>query len=201
MNKIDAMGKQCPIPLVMLKKSISENGKGQYEISVDNKIAVENIEKLCKQSKYDFKYLKNADAFICSIGVDEIAKESAHESEIQTELVHDKLNDVYIFDSNVLGDGDDKLGAILIKGFIFTLSQEDHVPKTIICYNSGVKLVCGDSESVQDFKELANKGVDIIACGTCLDYYNLKDCIKVGRIGNMYDIVSTINAATKVVRP
>lgn len=200
MIKINAMGKQCPIPLVMLKNSIKEHGQNQYQITVDNKIAVENITKLCKHFNYNFSYEQNNDEFVCIIGVGKDAKIDDSINNIQT-IKSDELNDVFIFDSNVLGDGEDKLGKILIKGFIFTLSQEQHFPKTIICYNSGVKLVCGDSETIQDFKTLADKGTDIIACGTCLDFYGIKDNIKVGRICNMYDIVSIINAANKVVRP
>jgi len=86
-----------------------------------------------------------------------------------------------------------------MKGFVYTLTQSKPYPKFVLLVNSGVKLACEGSDSIEDLKTLAKNGVEIIACGTCLDFFELKSTLKIGEVGNMYDIVDTMNAADKVI--
>jgi selenium metabolism protein YedF len=108
---------------------------------------------------------------------------------------------VVVVSSNVMGHGDDKLGSILIKGFIYSLTCLETLPKAVIFYNSGVKLAVEGSEVLEDLKTLADAGVEIVACGTCLEFYQLKEKLAVGKIVNMLDIVERQAKATKVVKP
>ena len=100
-----------------------------------------------------------------------------------------------------MGEGKEDLGKVLIKGFIFALTQLEELPKTILFYNGGAKITAEGSESLEDLKTLEAQGVEIMTCGTCLDYYGLKEKLKVGTVTNMYSIVETMNNADKILRP
>ena len=100
-----------------------------------------------------------------------------------------------------MGEGNEELGKVLIKGFIFALTQLEELPKTILFYNGGAKITAEGSESLEDLKTLEAQGVEIMTCGTCLDYYGLKEKLQVGTVTNMYSIVETMNHADKIIRP
>ena len=100
-----------------------------------------------------------------------------------------------------MGSGNDELGKVLMKGFIYAVSQLDQLPKTILFYNGGATITTEGSASLEDLKNMEAQGVEIMTCGTCLDYYNLKDKLAVGTVTNMYSIVETMNGAAKILRP
>lgn len=113
---------------------------------------------------------------------------------------HPAPHEVVVVASDKLGDGDEKLGRILIKGFIYALTEQKNLPQTVLFFNAGVKLAVEGSDSLADLKLLAAQGVEILLCGTCLNYYNLTEKIGVGSVTNMYVIVEKINEASKVIR-
>ena len=98
-----------------------------------------------------------------------------------------------------MGSGDDELGAVLMKGFIYALSQQDELPKTILFYNGGAKLTCEEAPTLEDLLE-AN-GVEILTCGTCLNHYGLTEKLKVGGVTNMYVIAEKMMQADLIVKP
>ena len=100
-----------------------------------------------------------------------------------------------------MGVGNDELGKVLIKGFLYAVSQLEELPKTILFYNGGATLTTEGSASLEDLKNMEAQGVTIKTCGTCLDYYGLKDKLQVGTITNMYDIVETMDKAAHIIRP
>ena len=100
-----------------------------------------------------------------------------------------------------MGSGEEKLGKALMKAFIFALTKQDMLPETVLCYNSGAYLTCEGSDSLEDFKALEAEGVNIMTCGTCLDFYGIKDKLAVGSVTNMYDIVETMENARSIIRP
>ena len=108
---------------------------------------------------------------------------------------------VVVLSSDKMGEGDDELGKVLIKGFIYAITQLDKLPKSVLLYNGGVKLSTEGSDSIEDLKELEEKGVEILSCGTCLNFYNLQDKLKVGKVTNMYSIVEEMSGATNIIRP
>lgn len=108
---------------------------------------------------------------------------------------------VAILSANMMGNGDAKLGKALMKAFIFALTKQDRLPETIVCYNSGAYLTCQGSDSLEDFKNLEAEGVTIVTCGTCLDFYGIKDRLAVGTVTNMYEIVEIMEQATSILRP
>ena len=103
--------------------------------------------------------------------------------------------------ANVMGHGDDVLGDVLIKAFFFALTQQDDLPDSILFYNSGVKLTCEGSPVLEDLDKLANAGVDIFSCGTCLKHFDIEDKLAVGAVTNMYVIVEKQIQAGIIVRP
>jgi selenium metabolism protein YedF len=110
-------------------------------------------------------------------------------------------NTIVVVSSDRMGVGNDDLGKVLIKGFIFAITQLDKLPKTMLFYNGGAKLTSEGSDSLEDLKSLEAQGVEIMTCGTCLDYYGLKEKLAVGSVTNMYSIVETMANAGRIIRP
>ncbi len=107
---------------------------------------------------------------------------------------------IVVVSSDRMGEGNDELGEVLMKGFIFAVSQLEELPRTILFYNGGARLTAEGSDSLEDLKAMESQGVQIMTCGTCLDYYGLKEKLQVS-VTNMYTIVETMNGAQKVIRP
>jgi selenium metabolism protein YedF len=112
-----------------------------------------------------------------------------------------KKNVVVAINSAKMGVGHDELGGVLIKGFIFALTQMDELPSAILFYNGGATLTTEGSASLEDLKNLEAQGVEILTCGTCLNYYGLSDKLRVGEVTNMYSIVEKLTGADLVVKP
>ena len=108
---------------------------------------------------------------------------------------------VAVLSANTMGNGEEQLGKILMKSFIFALTKQDQLPEIILCYNSGASLTCEDSDSLEDLKSLEAEGVKILTCGTCLDFYGLKESLAVGSVTNMYEIVEIMENAGTIIRP
>ena len=100
-----------------------------------------------------------------------------------------------------MGEGAEELGKILMKSFLYALTQQDELPDTILFYNGGAKLTCECSESLEDLKDLAARGVEILTCGTCLNFYGITEKLQVGSVTNMYDIVERMSSADRVIKP
>jgi selenium metabolism protein YedF len=108
---------------------------------------------------------------------------------------------IYVFSADAMGRGNDELGWALLQTYIQTIREVAPLPAKILLYNSGVKLVTASSGALSALEELQAKGVEILACGTCLDFFKLKSAIKVGRISNMYDIMKAMADADKIISP
>jgi selenium metabolism protein YedF len=213
MIKVNAIGDTCPIPVVKTKNAIKElNGAGQVEVLVDNEIAVQNLTKMAQQKGYKINSEKLEDnTYKVTFTIENNNKENNDnntdntsnitENEAVTCQPDKRANTVVQITSSTMGIGNDELGAVLIKGFIYALSQQDTLPQTILFYNGGAKLTCEDSPALEDLKSMEAQGVEILTCGTCLDFYGLKDKLQVGSVTNMYVIVEKLEAAGKVIRP
>lgn len=196
---VDAMGKQCPIPVVMAKKALGELAvPGTLEVLVDNEAAVQNLSRLAESCHLPVRAEKKGEGRF-SVTMEVSAPVQPAE---ETVCAPDARGDlVAAVGSNRMGDGDEALGKALMKGFLYALSQLPTLPKTILFYNTGAYLTCAGSDSLEDLKFMEAQGVEIRTCGTCLDYYRLKETLAVGSVTNMYAIVETLAAAGKVIRP
>lgn len=191
MVKVDAIGQVCPVPIIMTKNALKDIEEGQVEVSVDNRISLENLQKMSKEMGYDYTVEESGDIF-------KIVINKMRES---VELRESEENTVVVIDSLHMGKGDVELGRILMKGFIYTLSEMEELPKTILFYNEGVKLAIEGAESLQDLKSLEEKGVEILSCGTCLNFYGITEKLRVGSVTNMYTILERQMKATRVIKP
>ena len=208
-TKVNAIGDACPIPVVKTKNAIKElNGAGTIETLVDNEIAVQNLTKMANQKGYGVKSEKlSEDQFrvTMEISADQTAAAQAAPEEAAQECIvtpsDRKKKTVVAVTASVMGTGNDELGAVLIKGFLYALTQMDELPSSILFYNGGAALTCEGSASIEDLKSLEAQGVEILTCGTCLNYYKLSEKLAVGGVTNMYEITERLTQADLVVRP
>lgn len=208
MNKtVNAMGDACPIPVVKTKNAIKEMGTagGIVETFVDNEIAVQNLTKMADQKGYSVQSEQlesNKYRVVMTVGeqTEQQVQEAAQEP-VTCAPVQKEHNTVVVISSSCMGSGDDALGAVLMKGFIYALSQQDELPKTMLFYNGGAKLTCEGAVTLEDLKELEAQGVEIMTCGTCLNHYGLTDQLQVGTVTNMYVIAEKMTQASLIVKP
>lgn len=201
MITVNAMGDNCPIPVIKTKKAMQAlTGPETIEVLVDNEIAVQNVTKMAASSGGQVSSEKISDAeFKITIQM-EGAAASAEEEEVSC-VPDARDNTVVVVSSDRMGTGNDELGKVLIKGFIFAVTQLDTLPKTMLFYNGGATLTAEGSDSLDDLKSLEAQGVEIMTCGTCLDYYGLKEKLQVGTVTNMYSIVETMAKAGRIIKP
>lgn len=206
MIQVNALGDACPIPVVKTKNAIKElGGSGVVETLVDNEIAVQNLTKMANQKGYRVSSKKLSDRqyqVTMEIGENAADKQTAPtEAESETCIPDARENTVVVIASATMGEGDPELGRLLMKGYIYALTQLDTLPKTLLFYNGGAALTCEGSASLEDLKSLEAQGVQILTCGTCLNHYGLTDSLKVGEVTNMYVIAETMAGAAKIVKP
>ena len=196
---INCMGDACPVPVVKTIKAINAMTEpGLLVVQVDNETAVKNIRKLAAGKAFPVSVDKKSDEdYRVSIQVERIG--NAMPEEASCDLGQGESTVVAIA-SRGMGHGSEELAATLMKGFIYALSQQAELPSAIIFYNGGVYNSCEGSVSVEDLKNMEAQGVEILSCGTCLDYFGLKDKLAVGRVSNMYDIVEWLMKADKVIK-
>lgn len=189
-KKLDCTGLECPMPVIKTKNFLEENDEISLEVTVDNAIAKENVSKLAKSMNLEYSVKEENGKFILNI-----IKNSSDNKAVDN-LKNKEQGQTILIKTQYLGTGDDELGAILMKSFVFSLTQSKPYPKKIIFLNSGVKLTTTNEETIKNLKLLEDEGTQIISCGTCLDFYNVKESLKVGSVGNMYDIVDSLNQTT-----
>ena len=221
--KLDERGKQCPLPVIDTKKALDSSSDGEIvEVLVDNEIAVQNLRKMADHKGLVSSYEKIGDReFHVKItakgrearGAEDLKSQSNEGAADGSMEENSSLEDiacqpdsrrkgmVAVISSNLMGQGDETLGGILMKGFVYALTQQDNLPEAVLLYNSGAYLSCEGSDNLEDLKELEAQGVEILTCGTCLNHYGLGDKLKVGGVTNMYEIVERMTGARLLVRP
>jgi len=207
MVEVYAIGDTCPIPVVKTKNAIKAlNGPGIIRTLVDNEIAVQNLTKMANQKGYPVQSGKEDEGrFWVMMTIGDAASENQEETTevclVTPEDHAGRKNMVVAIASAQMGRGNDELGSALMKGFIYALSQQDILPKTILFYNGGASISCEGSPSLEDLKSLEAQGVEILTCGTCLNFYGLTGKLRVGGISNMYSIVEKMTGADVLVKP
>jgi selenium metabolism protein YedF len=188
--EVDARGLACPQPVIQTKKALDSIESGVVTVVVDNAVAKENVTKLAKANH-------------CGISVEEqdgcfylrLTKDGTRQEVVPAAV--GKV--VYLITKNTLGHGSDELGTVLMKSFFFTLQSGDVLPAAVMFINSGIQLATKDSPVLEHLQTLSGRGVKIMSCGTCLDYYERKDQLAVGEISNMYAILEQLNLAQKAI--
>lgn len=190
---IDATGKACPIPFMLAKKEI-DAGERIFDVVVDNKAAVENLKRLAKSFGFATSVAGEDNPFTVSF---------AASTEQLTPVEPPKSvpgGDYLVFmGRDTMGSGELELGRNLVRMFLYTLDQGDNLPSTIVCMNRGVYLAAEDEQCIATLRSLHQKGVEVLVCGTCINYYGLLGKLQVGTVGNMHDITQRFLAAPRTI--
>lgn len=195
MNTIDCRGLQCPEPVIRTKKYFDSVEAGKTVIIVDNETAKNNIIKYAGSSNLKYTVEEKEGLYYLIL-----AKGEADSEEQPAVLMEEGKTLTIVVTSDKLGAGDDSLGILLMKSYLYALSENDSIPANLIFLNSGVRLTAEGSQNIENLKKLQEKGTEIISCGTCLDFYGLKEKLLVGEIGNMYDIVHKMNSSDNTIK-
>ena len=189
---LDCKGQECPLPVLETKKALEEASPEAIEVAVDNETSRENVERFLLSKGYDVTVEERDGETI-------IVAHKKNEANTVRAAVQKRI--VVFIDGETLGRGDDQLGAVLMKSFVHTIKELQSLPWRIILINGGVKLATVGSPVLPQLQELDNAGVEIISCGTCLDFYGIKEKLNTGRVSNMFEIVSSLTEATHVLKP
>jgi selenium metabolism protein YedF len=207
--ELEAMGMQCPLPLVMAKKEIKK-GNRDFSITVDNETALKNLTRLGVKEGLKVGSEGIEGGFRVSFGeggagsgdranVTKVPGSSVAPAAIALHTGVYSGYSVFVNKDHV-GDGDPELGHNLIRMALYTLSEVDDVPVAIFFMNSGVKLlVKEEAQIVESLSNLMERGTEVLACGACLDFYGLKESVAVGEVSNMYDILERMREVAKVI--
>ena len=194
---VDARGWDCPKPVIETRKALQS--ESTLTVIVDSRAARENVSRLASKSGCLVRVEEKDDGVYIHIEREgDTPVQEKSEPEPSVECVDGKL--VLVIAADAIGRGDDELGRILMRAFMPIFLEVEPQPDTIIFMNGGVKLTVSDSPVLEDLQTLANEGVEILACGTCLNYFDLTDKIAVGEISNAYTIAETLLQAGKTVR-
>jgi selenium metabolism protein YedF len=191
---IDARGLACPQPVLLTRKGLADND--QIIAIVDNETAQQNVARFAEKAGCQVQVEKRTDGIYLNItkGIAPLPEASAACANTPTTGPL-----VLTIPGEFMGRGDDELGHVLIRAFFHTLGETQPSPETIIFFNSGVKLTIEGSPVLEDLRDLHDKGIQILVCGTCLGHYGIKDKVAVGEVSNMYVIAETLLQAGKVV--
>ncbi len=198
---LDCMGLPCPQPVLQAKEAL-DRGVRMIEVLVDNQGSQSNLLRFARSHGHiavadldeqgRFRVIITAGAKMSSAPID---------PDQYSCTLPSRPSLIYVISSDVMGRGSDELGWALLQTYIQTIKDVDPLPEKIVLYNSGVKLVATASGALDALRELQAMGVEILACGTCLDFYDLKSAIVVGQVSNMLEIMATMASADKLVSP
>ncbi|WP_305042689.1 sulfurtransferase-like selenium metabolism protein YedF [Geoalkalibacter sp.] len=194
MQSLDCRQQQCPHPVIETRKLILASSGGPLEVLVGDETARDNVTRLAESQGYGVSVAPAEGGFALRLTPGGKPASDAPEPAVTGRTL------VYIA-ADVMGSGSDELGRVLLKNFLFTLVELESRPDALFFVNAGVKLVCQGSEVRETLEKLACDGVDIAACGLCLEYFHLKDQVAVGRVTNMLDIVTALSQAGRIIRP
>ena len=189
---VDTRGLNCPQPVILTRQALIDSEVDEVVTIVDNETALENVSKLANSLRLTANVDEKGGQFYISILKDEILNDvniaqSSH------------ANVVVLITSNVLGSGDDALGGILMKSFMYTLTQMEGTFQVLIFMNSGVLLPTEGSEVLEYIKSLEERHIEVLSCGTCLDFYHLSDKLRVGSVTNMFTITEKMMEAQRLI--
>jgi selenium metabolism protein YedF len=189
MAVVDARDLNCPEPVIRTKKALEAINEGQVTVLVNNSTSFENVQRLAKSQGCEVTTTENEGVFTLEITKKKATAEKAGSTQA-----------VMMIGSDQLGSGDESLGQLLIAAFLNTLPEAKTRPSKMLFINRGVFLTTDGSRVLATLQKLENEGVEIFSCGTCLNHYQLKEKLKVGKVTNMYETVESLLTAARVIR-
>jgi selenium metabolism protein YedF len=188
-SEIDARGLPCPQPVIKTKKALEAIESGQVTVLVDSPESRENVRRFAQSQGCQVTVREEGGVVFMDIT-----------KGISCQVVPQQSGDVILITNNRLGSGDARLGEILMKAFLNTLWDYTPKPAKLLFINNGVRLTIEGSEMLETLKLLEKEGVQVFSCGTCLEYYNLKEQLRVGVVCDMYTTVDALLSAAKVIK-
>lgn len=192
---IDAKGKPCPTPVLMAKGAITA-GENAFTVLVDNPTAVENLKRLAGNQGFTAAVSQAEGGY--SVAFSRTGCVSCEQA-VSAPLPVPGTDWAVFVGRDTVGDGDRELGTNLMRMFFYTLAEGDALPESVLFMNDGVKLPTLDDQVAAHVQTLTDRGVEVLVCGTCLSFYGLTDRLQAGTVSNMFDIVSRMQAAAKVI--
>lgn len=194
---IDARDLECPKPILEAQAAFKDSQVDTIEITVGNLTSRENLKRFSKTNNYSCQ-VEDLGGDLFKMTISREAGLEAAETPVSVEAVEEEDQKdlggmTYLILSDELGRGERELGEVLMKGFLYTLSQTEPLPKKLVLLNSAIRLSTVNEETVAHLKDMEARGTEVYSCGTCLNFYNLAEELKVGLIGNMYDVVEAIS--------
>jgi selenium metabolism protein YedF len=182
----------CPEPVIRAREALS-SGMKELSILVDNETARDNVERFGKTSGCDVEISENEEGFLLRL----ISRQDPQKAE--ENISRGRRATVVCLNSDEIGKGDRELGTRLMNGFLYSCTEVDEQIETVVLLNTGVRLATENDETIAHLKKLEERGTEIVACGTCLDYYGLTDKLRVGQRTNMYEVLSVLAVADRLV--
>jgi selenium metabolism protein YedF len=198
---IDARGKSCPQPVVMTKTALEALQTGALTVVVDNITSCENVERFARSQGCTVKVEQREDGYSLDVVKGGPYRERVPREAGEGPVPSAEARIVVYIGSDQMGSGEKELGRILLRAFLRTLKDATPRPEKLIFINSGVKLTTEGSDLIDSIRELELMNVTVLSCGTCLEFYHLKDKLKVGVVSNMYEIASSLLEADRIIRP
>ncbi len=201
MIKLDYSQHQCPYPVIETRKQMMAEPEQVLEVRVGDRAARDNVTRLANKMDYRADVKSVGKQFLLTLTPQGQQGDSLPEQSAPAEHEAPTGKTVIYCGSDRMGNGDDEFGRVLLRNFIMTLLEMDPLPDTILFVNSGINLTTTGSKSLDSLKTLEEKGVDIASCGLCLDFYNKKEDLCVGRTTNMYEMAEVQCQARRVITP
>lgn len=190
MKRLDFRNLNCPEPVVRTKNELTAMvGAGIFEVLVDNPAAAENVARFARSRNCAVTSKQSGKDYLIEINYDGDIKGESMDNNTNCGITGGNI--LFIKHSKI-GSGNDELGKVLMRAFLNTVAEYDAPPAKIFFVNSGVTLTVKGADTIAPLMKLFSRGVEIFSCGTCLDYYGLKDELEVGKIGNMFDLVDNL---------
>lgn len=192
---VDARGLPCPQPVIRTRDAMREGDDITTLVSGEDQVG--NVRRLAEKAGWRVESEARPDGYAIHMVKGQAAPQPQVASEPSAGAT--PAGRVIVLSSERMGRGDDALGAILMRSLLYTLGEVEPAPKTLILYNSGVKLAVEGSPVLEELAALQARGVEILVCGTCLGHFDLKERLQVGVISNMYAIAETLLAAGNAI--
>lgn len=198
---IDCLGMPCPQPVLRAKQALEE-GANSIEVLVDNEASQNNVARFGRSQGHAVQVTDRGNSCyaVTIVASDRPSEVPVVIEDYQCQVPKTKQV-LYVFSSDSMGRGSEQLGWALLQTYVQTIKDVSPQPHKIVLYNSGVRLVATESGALEALRSLQADGVEILACGTCLDFYQLKSAMQVGSISNMHEIMTAMAEADKILSP
>lgn len=209
--QIDARNLACPRPVVLALEALPKLAAGEsLEVLVNDEVAPANLTRLAAEKDCEVATVDHGDHVSVMLtprssaaAADGVAGPVAAAAAAGVcpapEAPTPAQGSVVLVGTDSLGRGSEELGRKLLGGLIYAFAHQDPLPKAMVFFNGGARLTCEGSESLEDVRDLESKGCEILTCGTCLDFYGIRDQLGVGGVTNLYRIAEIMATEPNVV--